>query len=63
MKSKILKSAMYNLHFGLSYPTVKRQEKRFSRLPARTVAKEVKKASEILKFVMWKRVVLTPETK
>ena len=48
--SKILTSAMYNLHFGFSYATVKRQEKRFSRLPARTVAKEVKKAGEILKF-------------
>lgn len=48
--SKILESAMYSLHFGFSYATVKRQEKRFSRLPARTVAKEVKKASEILKF-------------
>lgn len=47
---KILGSAMYSLHFGFSYATVKRQEKRFSRLPARTVAKEVKKAGEILKF-------------
>lgn len=61
--SKILESAMHSLHLGFSYSTVKRQEKRFSRLPARTVAKEVKKAGEILKFVMWKRVVLTPEAK
>lgn len=48
--SRILTSAMYNLNFGFSYTTVKRQEKRHSRLPARTVAKEVGKAVEILKF-------------
>lgn len=49
--SRIMTSAMYNLHFGLSLSSVKRNEKRFSRLPARKVAKEVEKAADILKFV------------
>lgn len=46
--SRIVRSALNDLQSGFSYSLVKRCEKRFSRLPARIVAKEVKKAIKIL---------------